>query len=86
MCSLVATALRRIDPSVLHVRAARWGRSPDAPAPNVVATYGMTETGSGVVYDGCPLEGVEVSLRSAALVEPDGRPTQKARSWSARPC
>jgi O-succinylbenzoic acid--CoA ligase len=31
--------------------------------PNVVATYGMTETGSGVIYDGRPLEGVEVSFR-----------------------
>ncbi len=33
--------------------------------PNVVATYGMTETGSGVVYDGWPLDGVEVSFRPA---------------------
>jgi O-succinylbenzoic acid--CoA ligase len=29
---------------------------------NVVTTYGMTETGSGVVYDGVPLEGVEVTI------------------------
>ena len=58
--SLVATALVRIDP-------ARWERivlggaapPPDRPA-NSVATYGMTETGSGVVYDGIPLPGVEV--------------------------
>ena len=38
--------------------------------PNVVATYGMTETGSGVVYDGWPLDGVEVAFRS-----PDRTPT-----------
>lgn len=58
--SLVATALVRIDPP-------RWERivlggaapPPDRPA-NSVATYGMTETGSGVVYDGIPLPGVEV--------------------------
>ncbi|MBO0747295.1 MAG: long-chain fatty acid--CoA ligase, partial [Acidimicrobiaceae bacterium] len=31
-------------------------------APNVVSTYGLTETGSGVVYDGRPLDGVEVRL------------------------
>jgi O-succinylbenzoic acid--CoA ligase len=33
----------------------------DRPA-NVVATYGLTETGSGVVYDGMPLDGVEVHI------------------------
>ena len=31
--------------------------------PNAVTTYGMTETGSGVVYDGVPLDGVEVARR-----------------------
>jgi O-succinylbenzoic acid--CoA ligase len=34
---------------------------PDLPA-NAVSTYGMTETGSGVVYDGEPLDGVEVRV------------------------
>ena len=29
---------------------------------NVVTTYGMTETGSGCVYDGTPLDGVEVRI------------------------
>ena len=38
-------------------------QAPDALPPNVVATYGMTETGSGVVYDGVPLDGVEVAFR-----------------------
>ena len=28
----------------------------------MVTTYGMTETGSGVVYDGLPLDGVEISI------------------------
>ena len=35
--------------------------------PNAVATYGMTETGSGVVYDGVALQDVEVSLRSGEV-------------------
>lgn len=35
---------------------------PEALPRNAVVTYGMTETGSGVVYDGIPLEGVEVRL------------------------
>jgi O-succinylbenzoic acid--CoA ligase len=35
---------------------------PEDLASNVVTTYGLTETGSGVVYDGVPLTGVEVAL------------------------
>ncbi len=34
---------------------------PDRP-PNVIATYGMTETGSGIVYDRVPLDGVEIRI------------------------
>src|SRR4029450_7297037 len=30
--------------------------------PNAVTTYGMTETGSGVVYDGTPLDGVDLRV------------------------
>jgi o-succinylbenzoate---CoA ligase len=62
LVSLVPTALRRIDPA--RFRAIVLGGSampPDLPA-NAVATYGMTETGSGVVYDGEPLDGVEVRV------------------------
>ena len=61
--SLVATALRRIDPSVFTCVLLGGSKAPDVLPPNVVATYGMTETGSGVVYDGPPLEGVELGLR-----------------------
>ncbi len=60
--SLVPTALQRIDPSLFRVVLLGGARPPrDRPA-NVVATYGMTETGSGVVYDGRPLPGVEVRV------------------------
>lgn len=60
--SLVATALGRLDPGVF-TRVLLGGAAPpgDLP-PNVVTTYGMTETGSGVVYDGRPLDGVEVAI------------------------
>jgi O-succinylbenzoic acid--CoA ligase len=61
--SLVATALQRLDPSVFTCVLLGGSRVPDVLPPNVVATYGMTETGSGVMYDGWPLEGVEVSFR-----------------------
>ena len=38
---------------------------PEDLPPNVVTTYGLTETGSGVVYDGLPLEGVDVAVDRA---------------------
>jgi O-succinylbenzoic acid--CoA ligase len=63
--ALVATALQRLDPSVFTCVLLGGGKAPDALAPNVVSTYGMTETGSGLVYDGVPLEGVEIALRPA---------------------
>lgn len=62
LVSLVATALARIDASLFRTIVLGGSRAPsDLPA-NVVTTYGMTETGSGVVYDGVPLDGVEVRI------------------------
>ncbi|MCU4183647.1 fatty acid--CoA ligase family protein [Acidiferrimicrobium sp. IK] len=62
LVSLVSTTLARVG-------ADRWrtvvlgGSAPPGGLPaNVVTTYGMTETGSGVVYDGVPLDGVEVRV------------------------
>jgi O-succinylbenzoic acid--CoA ligase len=68
LVSLVPVALRRIDPAPF-----RWivlgGSAPPAALPaNVVTTYGMTETGSGVVYDGVPLNGVEVRVDNHAQI------------------
>jgi O-succinylbenzoic acid--CoA ligase len=63
--SLVATALRRIDPSTFDL-ILLGGSAPPAELPaNVVTTYGMTETGSGIVYDGHPLRGVEIAIAGA---------------------
>jgi len=60
--SLVPTALARIDPSAFRtILVGGQAPPPDRP-PNVVATYGMTETGSGVAYDGVPLDGVEIRI------------------------
>jgi O-succinylbenzoic acid--CoA ligase len=62
LVSLVPTTLARIDPALFRVVLLGGSRPPlDRPA-NVVATYGLTETGSGVVYDGMPLDGVEVHI------------------------
>ena len=61
--SLVSTALRRIDPALFTCILLGGAAPPGGGLPaNVVTTYGMTETGSGVVYDGVPLDGVEVAI------------------------
>ena len=60
--SLVATALRRIDPAIFRCIVLGGGRPPVDRPPNAVVTYGMTETGSGVVYDGVALDGVEIRI------------------------
>ena len=60
LISLVATALGRTDTSGYRAVLLGGAAPPDAVPDNVVTTYGMTETGSGIVYDGRPLDGVEV--------------------------
>ncbi|MGI9615776.1 MAG: ANL family adenylate-forming protein, partial [Acidimicrobiales bacterium] len=64
-----ATLVSLVTRALTQVRAEGFRRiiiggaapPPDRP-PNVIATYGMTETGSGVVYDRSPLEGLELSI------------------------
>ena len=85
--SLVTTVLRRIDPSVFATVLLGGAALPSELPANVVSTYGMTETGSGVVYDGSALDGVEIAL----LDEHEGlgeillRAPQLARSYRDRP-
>ena len=64
--ALVATVLGRIDPSVFICVLLGGSKAPNVLPSNVVSTYGMTETGSGVVYDGKPLERVEIAVRPLA--------------------
>ncbi len=62
LVSLVPTALGRIDPTRFRTIVLGGSRPPaDRPA-NTVTTYGMTETGSGIVYDGRPLDGVDIRI------------------------
>jgi O-succinylbenzoic acid--CoA ligase len=61
--SLVTTALGRLDPAAFTCVLLGGSRAPVSLPTNVVSTYGLTETGSGVVYDGWPLDGVEVAVR-----------------------
>lgn len=62
LVSLVATALSRIDPTRFRTIVLGGSRPPDERPANCVTTYGMTETASGVVYDGVPLDSVEVDI------------------------
>ena len=72
LVSLVATALRRSDPSRFRVIVLGGSAPPSDLPPNVVTTYGMTETGSGVVYDGLPLDGVEVRIDAGGEIQVRG--------------
>jgi O-succinylbenzoic acid--CoA ligase len=93
--SLVPTALRRLGEEAQRFRQIVLGGSapPDGLASNVVTTYGLTETGSGVVYDGRPLDGVEIalgptgeiSLRGPMLLRAyrDGTDPKDANGWLA---
>jgi O-succinylbenzoic acid--CoA ligase len=65
LVSLVATALRRVGAESFGTVVLGGSAPPVALPANVVTTYGMTETGSGVVYDGVPLAGVEVAIDRA---------------------
>jgi o-succinylbenzoate---CoA ligase len=90
LVSLVPTALRRADTTAFrHVVLGGSAMPPDLPA-NAVATYGMTETGSGVVYDRHPLDGVElrvvdgqIHVRAPMLLRAyrDGTDPKDADGW-----
>jgi O-succinylbenzoic acid--CoA ligase len=65
--SIVRTQLTRFDVSGYY-RVLLGGARPPASRPsNVIATWGMTETGSGVIYDGVPLPGVDVASVNGEL-------------------
>ena len=60
--SLVATALSRIDTSLFRTILLGGSSAPNNLPSNVITTYGMTETGGGVVYNGMPLDNVEAKI------------------------
>jgi o-succinylbenzoate---CoA ligase len=62
LVSLVGTLLPRVEPARFRSIVLGGSSPPRDLPPNVVTTYGMTETGSGVVYDGHPLDGVAVRI------------------------
>jgi len=91
MTSLVATALGRIDAALFRTILLGGSAAPDRLPKNVVSTYGLTETGSGIVYDGLPLDGVEIRLSLEGEIQVkapmlsrcyrDGSPTIDTDGW-----
>jgi O-succinylbenzoic acid--CoA ligase len=90
LVSLVPTALDRMDPAWFKAVVLGGAADPGSRPPNVFRTYGMTETGGGVVYDGRPLDGVEVRvvggevhLRGPMLLRAyrDGTDPKDADGW-----
>jgi O-succinylbenzoic acid--CoA ligase len=68
LVSLVATALDRVDPSPFRWVVLGGSADPTGRPANVVHTYGLTETGGGVVYEGVPLDGVEVAIADGGAI------------------
>jgi O-succinylbenzoic acid--CoA ligase len=67
LVSLVSTALQRVDPALYRTIVLGGSRQASQLPPNCVTTYGMTETGSGVVYNGKALRGVELEIRDSIV-------------------
>ena len=67
LVSLVGTQLRRMDVQRFRTVVLGGSTPPEERPSNCVVTYGMTETGSGIVYDGVPLDGVEVRVVDGEL-------------------
>ena len=72
LTAVVPTQANRLDLSEFRVvlvgGSADWRERPR----NVVRTYGMTETGSGIAYDGVPLDTAEVRIGDDGGVEVRG--------------
>lgn len=68
LVSLVPTALDRTDAQRFRWVVLGGAGDPAERAANVVHTYGLTETGGGVVYDGVPLAGTEVQIDDAGAI------------------
>lgn len=68
LTSLVPTTLARIDPSLFRRIIVGGQASPENLPSNCRASYGMTETGSAVVFDGEPLPGVELRIEDGEIL------------------
>ncbi len=62
LASLVTRALAQIDTEEFRTILIGGAAPPPSRPSNVIATYGMTETGSGCVYEREPLPGLEIAV------------------------
>lgn len=92
LTTLVPTALQRIDPTLFRRIVVGGSAPPKVLPPNAVVSYGMTETGAAIVYDGRPVDGAEVrvvdgeiQVRGPMLLRAyrDGRDPKDADGWLA---
>lgn len=67
LASLVVTALGRVDVSAFRTILLGGSAIPIDRPSNTVATYGMTETGSGVVYEGYALDEVQLRINNGVV-------------------
>ncbi len=94
LTTLVPTALARIDPSLFRRIVVGGTHPPAVLPPNCVVSYGLSETGSAVAYDGRPLDGAELAvvdgtvrvrgpmlLRAYRTADPEGLDPKDAAGW-----
>jgi O-succinylbenzoic acid--CoA ligase len=67
LVSMVPTMLARTDVSSFRQVVLGGASLPPRRPPNTVASYGMTETGSGMVYEDEPLDGVEIRVDNGEI-------------------
>ena len=68
LTTVVPTALARFDPSLFRAIVVGGSAPPAVIPPNCRISYGLTETGSAVAYDGYALAGVELAAPDGELL------------------
>jgi O-succinylbenzoic acid--CoA ligase len=69
MTSIVPAILDSVDVSRFKTVLVGGGRTPTTLPSNAIATYGLTETFGGVVYNGRPIGGVEIRIGADSEIE-----------------
>ncbi len=84
LVSLVTRALNQIDTTLWRRIVIGGAAPPPDRAANVLATWGMTETGSGCVYDGYPIANTELRTTAEGELEVRGPMLLRAYRTSER--
>jgi O-succinylbenzoic acid--CoA ligase len=81
LVSLVTRALAQIPPTAFRTILVGGAAPPPERPTNVIATYGMTETGSGIVYESRPIPGAEIRVEG----DPAGSTGASGEIWVRGP-